>query len=338
MAPDRTRLARRRFLQASLALVSLGLISGCGIAPRSGQQPAKIPVIGFLGTGPREGRAHLIAAFLAGLRDLGYVEGQNIAIEYRFADRNDQLPALAAELVGLPVDIILASATPASSAAKEATSTIPIVMGGSGDPVGTGLVPSLARPGGNITGMSNFTLLAAKRLELLGEIIPGLSHVFVLSNDTSPLHVPQEEDIRTAGQALGIGIHILPVRSVADFEGAFQAAASTRADAVILATDSLVTNEKDRLAELALRYRLPTVFDFAENAQAGGLLSYGPSIVDNYRRSAAYVEKILDGARPADLPIEQPMKLDFVINLKTAQALGLTIPQSIRMQATELIQ
>jgi putative ABC transport system substrate-binding protein len=325
-------------LQGSLAVAGLGLLSACGLALPFRQQPPKVPVVGFLATGPREGRAHLIAAFLEGLRDLGYVEGQNIAIEYRFADGNDQLPALAAELVGLNVDLILASATPASVAAKDATTTIPIVMGGSGDPVGTGLVPSLAHPGGNLTGMSNFTLLAAKRLELLRAIIPGLAHVLVMSNDTSPLHVPQEEDVQTAGQEVGIGIRILPLRSVADFERAFQAAASTRADAVILLTDSLVTNERDRLAELALRYRLPSVFDYRENVEAGGLLSYGPSIVDNYRRAATYVDRILKGARPADLPVEQPIKFDLVINLKAARVLGLTIPQSILQQATEVIQ
>lgn len=329
---------RRQFFQTSLALTGLGLASGCGIASRSGQQPAKVPVIGFLATGPRQGRAHLIAAFIEGLRDLGYVEGQSIVIEYRFADRNDQLPALAAELVNLPVDIILASATPASFAAKERTSTVPIVMGGSGDPVGTGLVPSIAHPRGNVTGMSNFTLLGEKRLELLREIIPGLSRVLVFSNDTSPLHVPQDEDIQTAGRKLGVGIRILPVRRLDAFEGAFQAAASAGADAVYLTADSLVTNEKDRIAELALRYRLPSVFDFAENVYAGGFLSYGPSIVDNYRRSATHVAKILQSADPADLPIEQPMKFDFVINLKTAQALGLTVPPSLLQQATGVIQ
>jgi putative ABC transport system substrate-binding protein len=330
--------SRRQFLRGVLALVGVGLLSGCGSAAPSGQQPAKVPVIGFLATGPRQGRAHLVAAFIEGLRDLGYVEGRTIAIEYRFADRNDQLPALAAELVSLPVDIILASATPASFAAKEATSTIPIVMGGSGDPVGTGLVPSLAHPGGNVTGLSNFTLLSEKRLELLREIIPGLSRVLVFSNDASPLHVPQEADIQAAGQKLGVDIRILPVRRVDEFEGAFQAAARAGADAVYLTADSLVTNEKDRIAELALRYRLPSVFDFSENAYAGGFLSYGPSIVDNYRRSAAYVDKILRGARPAELPIEQPMKFDLVINLKTAQALGLTIPQPLLQQTTGVVQ
>jgi putative tryptophan/tyrosine transport system substrate-binding protein len=330
--------SRRQFLRGVLALVGVGLLSGCGSAAPSGQQPAKVPVIGFLATGPRQGRAHLVAAFIEGLRDLGYVEGRTIAIEYRFADRNDQLPALAAELVSLPVDIILASATTASFAAKEATSTIPIVMGGSGDPVGTGLVPSLAHPGGNVTGLSNFTLLSEKRLELLREIIPGLSRVLVFSNDASPLHVPQEADIQAAGQKLGVDIRILPVRRVDEFEGAFQAAARAGADAVYLTADSLVTNEKDRIAELALRYRLPSVFDFSENAYAGGFLSYGPSIVDNYRRSAAYVDKILRGARPAELPIEQPMKFDLVINLKTAQALGLTIPQPLLRQTTGVVQ
>ena len=330
--------SRRQLLRGVLALVGVGLLSGCGSAAPSGQQPAKVPVIGFLATGPRQGRAHLIAAFIEGLRDLGYVEGWTIAIEYRFADRNDQLPALATELVSVPVEIILASATPASFAAKEATSTVPIVMGGSGDPVGTGLVPSLAHPGGNVTGLSNFTLLGEKRLELLREIIPGLSRVLVFSNDSSPLHVPQEADIQAAGQRLGVDVRILPVRRVDEFEGAFQVAARAGADAVYLTADSLVTNEKDRIAELALRYRLPSVFDFPQNVYAGGFLSYGPSIVDNYRRSAAYVDKILRGARPAELPIEQPMKFDFVINLKTAQALGLTVPQPLLRQTTGVVQ
>ena len=322
---------RRRFLEGSLVLCGFGLLSGCGIASRISQQPTKVPVIGFLTPGPRETRARINAGFLQGLRDLGYVEGQNIAIEYRFAESNDHLPELAAELAALPVDLILAAAgTPAALAAKRASATIPIVFTSVGDSVGRGLVASLARPGGNITGLTNVSPdLAGKRVELLKAIVPGLSRLAVILNQTNPVHQIQEKETAAALQVLGVQMQVLWIRSPADFEGAFQSAASAGADAVNPVSDPLVTNARDQLAELGLRYRLPTAHEFRENAEAGGLLSYGPSLVDLFRRSATYVDKILKGARPAELPVERPTTFDVVINLRTAQALGITISEDV---------
>ncbi|HZO27095.1 MAG TPA: ABC transporter substrate-binding protein [Chloroflexota bacterium] len=330
---------RRRILHGSLALTGLGLLTGCQL-PGLPWQAARVPRIGLLAPGPREARAHLNAGLLHGLRELGYAEGQNIAIEYRFSESNAHLPALAAELVGLAVDVIVATGgTPAPLAAKQATATIPIVFIAVTDPVGTGLVASLARPGGNSTGLTNVaSVLAAKRVELLKTIIPGFSRLALILNTTNPATLAQANEIAAAAQDLGIQVQTLPIRSADDFEGAFRAAARAHADAIHPASDSVITNGRDRLAELGVSYRLPTVFDFRENTAAGGLLSYGPSLVDMYRRAATYVDKILKGSKPADLPVERPTTFDFVINLKTAQAIGLTIPPSVLQQATEIIQ
>jgi putative ABC transport system substrate-binding protein len=332
------RYSRRQLLQGSLALAGLSLLSGCEVP---GQQAAKVPRIGFLAVGSREGRAFLIEGFLQGLREHGYVEGQNIAIEYRFSeDRNDRLPELAAELVALKVKLILASGTPASFAAKQATSTIPIVMGGvAANPVETGLVASLARPGGNITGMSNMTSpLAGKRLEVLKEIVPGLSRVAVFWNPPNPTYGPVLKELEAAAQTLGVKLQRLEVRVPGDFEGAFEAATRQRAGAMIAPGDPLTSNRLKQVADLALKYRMPTTTDVKEFVEAGGLMSLGPDLVDSYRRSAAHVHKILNGAKPGDLPMEQPTKFDLFVNLKTARALGLTIPQSVLAQATQVIQ
>jgi putative ABC transport system substrate-binding protein len=334
------RPSRRRFLQGGLALAGLGLLSGCGQLPFQAQQPAKVPVIGFLTPGTREDRAPHVAGLLQGLSEHGYVEGQNILIEYRFSeDRNDRLPELAAELVGLRVDIILASATFATIAAKQATTTIPIVMV-SGEPVATGLVAGLAHPGGNVTRMALMSAqTSGKRLELLKEIIPGLSRVAVISNETNPLHVPQDSEIQAAAQALGLQIHILSVRSADDLAAAFQAATSARADAIYGATDAtVVINARAQLAELAMRHRLPTMFDYRENVDAGGLMAYGPVFAALYRHAAGHVDKILKGAKPAEIPVEQPTQFELFINAKTARALGLTVPASILGLATEVGQ
>ena len=331
---------RRRFLRVGLALATAGLLSGCGIAPRSGQQPAKVPVIGFLAPGTREGRAPLIAGFLQGLRDLGYEVGRNIAIEYRFATATDQFPALVAELVGLKVDVILASATPAAIAAKQATSTIPIVMGAVGEPVATGLVASLGQPGANVTGIALMSAqTTGKRLELLREALPGVSRVAVISNETNPLHVVQDPVIQDAAQPLGLQIQFLPVRGPEDLDGVFQAATGARADVIYGPTDgAVVTNGRAKIAELALRHRLPSLFDYRENVDAGGLMSYGPVLYDLYRRAAGHVDKILKGAKPGEIPVEQPTNFELCINVKTARALGLTIPHSVLQHATEVIQ
>jgi putative ABC transport system substrate-binding protein len=283
----------------------------------------------------------VIEGFLLGLRERGYVEGQNIVIEYRFSEgRNDRLPELAAELVNLKVKLILASGSPASFAAKEATRTIPIVMGSlAANPVETGLIASLARPGGNITGMTEMASeLGAKRLQLLTQTVPGLSRVAVFWNPPNPAYGPVLKELEAAAQTMGVAIQRLEVRVPEDFESALEAATRQRAGALFVPGDPLVTNRPRMVADLALKYRLPTITDFRELPEAGGLLSFGPDLVDSYRRAATHVDKILKGANPADLPMEQPTKFDLFVNLKTARALGLTIPQSVLVQATKVIE
>ena len=330
------RDSRRQFLQYGLALAGASLLSGCEKPPSS----AKVPRIGFLAVGSRDGRAFVIEGFLQGLREHGYVEGQNVAIEYRFSDdRDDRLPELAAELVDLKVKLILASGTPASFAAKQATSTIPIVSVSAANPVETGLIASLARPGGNVTGMSMMSSqLGGKRLELLKAIVPGLGQVAVFWNPPNPTYGPILKELEAAAPTLGVKLQRLEVRVPGDFEGAFKAATRQRAGALIAPADPLVVNRPKVVADLALKYRMPTMFDTKEFVEAGGLLSLGPSLVDSYRRAATHVDKILKGANPADLPMEQPTKFDLLVNLKTARALSLTIPQSVLAQATQVIQ
>jgi putative ABC transport system substrate-binding protein len=321
-----------------LALIGFGLLSGWD-APDLGA--ANVPRIGFLGVGTRENRAFLIDGLLQGLRERGYVEGQNIVIEYRFSEgRNDRLPELAAELVDLKVDLIVASGSPASFAAKRATSTIPIVMGSlAADPIETGLIVSLARPGGNVTGMTEMAAhLSGKRLELLRETIPGLVRVAVFWNPPNPAYGPVLRGLDAAAPLLRLKLQRLEVRVPEDFEGALKAAVGQRAGALFVPGDPLVTNRPRVLADLALRYRLPTMTDFRELPETGGLMSFGPDLVDSYRRAATHVDKILKGANPAELPMEQPTKFDLVVNLKTARALGVTIPQSVLIQATQIIR
>jgi putative ABC transport system substrate-binding protein len=329
---------RRRFVRGGVALAAFSLLSSREV---SGQQAPKMPRIGFLAVGSRDGRAFMIDGFVRGLREHGYVEGQNIAIEYRFSeDRNDRLPALAAELVALKVRLILASGTPASFAAKHATSTIPIVMGAVvADPVETGLVASLARPGGNITGMTTMTApLGGKRLELLKRTVPGLARVAVFWNPPNLAYGPVLKELEAAAPMLRLKLERVEVRVPADFEGAFAAAVKQRAGALIAPGDPLVSNRPKMVADLALKYRLPTLTDNKEFVDVGGLLSLGPDLVESYRQAATHVDKILKGANPAELPMEQPTKLDVGVNLKTARALGLTIPQSVLLQANHVIE
>jgi putative ABC transport system substrate-binding protein len=329
---------RRQFLQSSVVLAGVSLFAAREAA---GQPAAKGPRIGFLAVGSRAGRAFLIEGFRQGLREHGYVEGQNIVIEYRFSeDRNDRLPALAAELVGMKVTLIVASGTPASFAAKQATSTIPIVMGGlAANPIETGLVTSLARPGGNITGMSMMTSqLGGKRLELLKRIVPGLALVAVFWNPPNPAYGPILKELEATAPALHLRLQRVEVRVPDDFDGAFQAATRQRAGALIVPGDPLVSNRPRIVADLSIKHRLPSIMDIKEFVEVGGLLCLGPDLVDSYRRAAGHVDKILKGANPAELPMEQPTTFDLAVNLKTAQALGLTIPQSILLQATQVIR
>ena len=279
-------------------------------------------------------------AFLQGLSDLGYVDGQNITIEYRWADLQvDRLPNLATELIRIPVDLLVTSPTQPTQAAQQVTETIPIVFLSVGDPVGTGLVRSLGRPGANLTGTTNIApQLGARRLALLKEAIPGLGRLTVLWNPTIASKSPELRETEVAAQHLGVQLQSVEVRVPDDLEGAFEAITRQRTEALIPLGGPPITQEIDRIVAFASRARLPAMYESRDWTEAGGLMAYGPNFQDIYRRGAAYVDKILKGARPADLPVEQPTTFDFVINLKTAQALGLTIPQSVLQQATEVIQ
>ncbi len=304
-------------------------------------QPAgKVHRIGYLSSGSSTVTPHVIEAFRQGLRELGWVEGQNIVIAYRFAEyKYDRLPDLAAELVRLKVDIIVAPATPAAAAAKKATGTIPIVMIGVGDPVGTGFVASLARPGGNVTGSSYSVGLEiyAKHLELLKEAVPKVRRVAILSNPTNPAHALWMSEIKDAGRSLGVQLQFLEARGPTEFDGAFAAMAKERAGALLVVADGMFMLHRTRLADLAAKSRLPSL-GYKELVEAGGLMSYGPSLPDLWRRAATFVDKILKGAKPADLPVEQPAKFELVINVKTARALGFTIPQRLLVRADQVIE
>jgi putative tryptophan/tyrosine transport system substrate-binding protein len=321
--------------------VSLALALLVAPLAAEAQQPATIYRIGYLGPGAGSTLPAALDAFRQQLRQLGYVEGQNVALEYRWAaDRDDQLPSLAADLVRLKVDVIVIEGhTPAIQAAKQATRTIPIVMGVSGDPVKTGLVESLARPGGNVTGLSLLTPdLAPKRLELLKEAVPTLARVAVLWNATNPVKVLDWHETQAAASALGLQLHSLEVRGPPDFAGAFDAATRDRADALVVLPDGLINSHRKQIVDFATARRLPGMYPYREFVDAGGLMSYAPSYVDLFRRAAVYVDRILKGTKPADLPVEQPTKFELVLNMKTAQALGLALPPSILFQADEVIK
>jgi putative ABC transport system substrate-binding protein len=319
-----------------------GVVSVLGV-PLAGeaQQPGKVPRVGFLGPRSRSDGTPYLDAFLQGLRELGWVEGQNIAIEYRFAEgRLDRLAALAAELVRLKVDVILAASTPPAVAAKSATSTIPIVMATSADPVELGLVASLARPGGNVTGLSFSVALdvVGKELELLKETVPKVRRVAVLWNPANPGNTLAMKTLRNTARSLSVQLQLLEARSPNEFEAAFAAMAREGAGALLVVPDSIFGLHRARLQDLAAKSRLPAMHGLREHTEAGGLMSYAVDLRDSFRRSATYVDKILKGAKPADLPVEQPTKFELVINLKTAKALGLTIPQSVLLRADEVLQ
>jgi len=304
------------------------------------QQAAKVPRLGLLIPGSSSAFAPRIEAFRYGLRDLGYVEGRNITMEYRFAEgKDDRLPALVAELIRLQVDIIVTDGEAAIRAAQHATTTIPIVMAVSGDPVGIGHVASLARPGGNITGLSFMQPeVSGKRLELLQEAVPKLSHVAVLWNPDVPVSTLGFKETQTAAHALGLQLQSLEVRGPDEFDQAFAAMTSEHADALVVLSNPLFFEHRRQLAELAVKHRLPAIFLFREYVEAGGLMAYGANLNDMWRRAASYMDRILKGTKPADLPVEQPVKFALVINLKTAKALGVTIPPTLLFQADEVIQ
>jgi putative tryptophan/tyrosine transport system substrate-binding protein len=307
------------------------------------QPPTRVHRIGVL-TGTAGGRdqyyVELVAAFLEGMRALGYVEGQNLVIEYRgAAGQYERFPALTAELVRLPVDILMTGNTLAALAAKQATSTIPIVMVNIGDAVRTGLVASLAQPGGNITGMSIMNPeVVGKMLEILKDVLPTVSCVALLWNPASPGHALQVRAAEVAAQALGVKLLRVEASSPEAFDGAFAAMTRAHAGALLVLGEPMFSQHRSRLAELAAISHLPAIYRIREHVEDGGLMSYGPSLPDMWQRAATYVDKILKGAKPADLPVEQPMKFELVINLKTAEALGLTIPTSVLFQADKVIR
>jgi putative ABC transport system substrate-binding protein len=275
-----------------------------------------------------------------GLRQLGYLEGQNIALEVRWAEgRYERLRPLVAELVRLKVDVLVVGTTPGALAAKSATRTIPIVMYAVGDPVGSGLMASLAHPGGNLTGLSLFNKeISGKRLEFLKESLPSISRVAVLTNPGNPIHAVFWKETQAAPQELGLQLQAIKIDGPEDFDDAFTAAARGRSDALLVFDDSLTLGYRTRLVALAVKHRLPTMYGLREFPDAGGLMSYGPSNFEMYRRTATYVDKILKGAKPADLPVEQPTKFELIINLKTAKSLGLTIPPSLLARADQVIE
>ena len=308
--------------------------------PAEGQQSNKIPRIGFLSGVSLSVLAARVEAFRQGLRELGYVEGKNIVIEWRSSGgRLDHVSELAAELVGLKVDVIVAAGPVDTRAAKEATNTIPIVMGFDTDLVGSGFVASLARPGGNITGLSSLAPeLSGKRLELLKEIVPRLSRVAVLGTSTNPGNAQALREAELAAGAFGVELRYLDVQGPKDIDSAFQSASKGRAEAVLTLGSPVLNSQRTQVAELAVKSRLPTIYPRPEYVEDGGLMTYGPNINDLFRRAATYVDKILKGAKPADLPVEQPKKFEFIVNLKAAKQIDLTIPPTVLARADKVIK
>jgi len=315
---------------------SLFLFSVCAEA----QQPKKVPRIGFLSAASSSAIAARVEAFRQGLRELGYVEGKNIFIEWRFAEgKSDRLPSLAAELVRLKVDVIVSEAPTSTRSAKQATVTIPIVMVFDDDPVGSGFVASLARPGGNITGLSTLSPeISGKQLELLKEIVPKLSRVGVLGDVTRPGIQQALREINVAADAFRVQVQYLEVRGSKDIEIAFRAASKERVDAVLVLGSPVLTSQRKQVVELAVKSRLPAIYAREEPVEDGGLMSYGVSIADLSRRAATYVDEILKGAKPADLAVEQPKNFELIINLKAAKQIGLTIPSNVLARADKVIK
>jgi putative tryptophan/tyrosine transport system substrate-binding protein len=332
-----TMYTRRQVMQG-IGAVGLGLLAGCGRWPGQGQARPRMPRIGYLHLGSAEGRPQ-DEAFRQALRELGYVEGQSITLEYRYTEIAEQLPALAAELVHLNVDLIVAGGVAVVQAAKQATDTVPIVMASSNDPVASGLVASLARPGGNVTGLTNLsTQMPGKWLQLLKESVPEARQVAILLNPTNLASAAAWGEAQVAARTLGVQLQSLEARGPDDLASALEAATADGADGLVVSRDTQLNSHRRQIAALAAKHRLPAISGLREFAVEGLLMAYGPNLSGSYRRAAGYVDKILKGMRPADLPVEQPREFDFMINLRTAQALGLTIPHHVLLQATEVIQ
>jgi putative tryptophan/tyrosine transport system substrate-binding protein len=316
----------------------LGAAAAWPLAARA-QQPAKLPTIGYLGSATPATQGHLVAAFVQRLRELGWIEGRTIAIEYRWAEgRTERAAEIAAEFVRRKVGVIVTSGTAVIVAAMQATSVTPIVFAAAGDPVGTGLVASLARPGGNVTGLSiQQTDVASKRLELLREVVPGLRRLAILANVSNPMSVLEMGEVQAAARALGLDVVTLEIRRPEDIVLAFETLKG-RAEALYVAGDPLVVANRIRINTSALGARLPTMYSYREYVEAGGLMCYGPNVPGLFRRAGDFIDKILRGAKPADIPVEQPTKFDMVFNLITAKAIGLTVPPTLLARADEVIE
>ena len=325
-------IGRRTFVTVISAWLAIAPLAA------KAQQAAPVRRIGVLSPFAASDAARWHEAFRQGLRELGWIEGKNISIEYRYAEGPADLPALAAELVRMKVDVIVTSAT-ATLPAKEATRTIPIVMASNADPVAMGMVDSLARPGGNVTGLSQISSeLAGKRLQLLKEIVPNLSRVAVMWNPGGRGSTVNWQEMQLPARSLGLELYPLETRKSNDFDRSFADASRAHVGALAIMPSPLFAANLRRISDLAIKSRLPAIFNLREFADSGGLVTYGPNRTDEFRRAATYVDKILKGAKPADLPVEQPTKFDLVINLKTAKTLGLTIPQSLLLRADEVIE
>jgi len=330
--------SRREFLRAATVAGTAGFL-GLGSEAAQAQQPARIHRIGILSPVSGSVLSARVEAFRQRLRELGYLEGKNIVIEYRYADgKRERVPDLAAELVRLKVDVIVTIGPGATLAAKKASGTIPIVFAGASDPLGTGIVSSLAQPGGNITGLSLMVPdLDGKRLELLKEAVPKVARVAFLWQPGGRRNLRLTE-MEAAAKALGLKLLSLPVRSLDDFEGAFARAKKERAQALITTTGGLIITQQRRVLDFAAKNRLPAIYHYSEFVEAGGLMSYGPDNTDIWRRAADFVDKILKGAKPAEIPVEQPMKFEFVVNLKSAKQIGVTISPNVLVRADKVIR
>jgi putative ABC transport system substrate-binding protein len=334
--PPRTRgLDRRQFLK-----IATGLSCATPFAAVADEPPAPVRRIGFLGNSTAALEANLVGPFRESLHELGYVEGRNLVTVYRWAEGDyTRFPKLVSELLGLGVEVIATAGTPAAQAVMRATTTTPLVMIAVGDPVGTGLADSLAHPGKNATGLTSIAPdLEGKRLELLAQVAPGLSRIAVMWNPDNAFHLGAEHQARAAAAALRIGVTSVRVRTAADFDAAFQSIVAERPGALSVLADRVFLHNRKRIVEFAARNRLPAVYAYRELVEAGGLMSFGPNYADMHRRAAAYVDRILKGARPGDLPIEQPTKFEFLVNLKTARILGVPIPPSLLLRADHVFE
>jgi putative tryptophan/tyrosine transport system substrate-binding protein len=327
-------------MRSNVILLTLGALLLALSASAQAQQPKKIPRIGFLGTASASVVADRVEAFSEGLRKLGYSDGKNIVIEYRFGEgKSNEVTGLAVELVRSKVDVIVTAGPAATRSAKEATVTIPIVMGNEGDPLGSGFVASLARPGGNITGLSNFAPeISGKQLEILKDTVPKLSRVAVFGTSTNPGNAQALKEIELAAGVLGVQVQYLEIRVRQEIETAFRSAGKGRADAVLALQNPVITFDRKQVAKIAVKNRIPAMYHSIEFVEDGGLMTYSVSITDLFRRAATYVDKILRGAKPEDLPVEQPKKFEFIVNLKAAKQISLTIPPNVLVRADRVIK